>query len=234
MLCAPCSRMEITRDSLARVPWADCPALLRHRGSERSTRTGCLFRLVGLHAMRRVHGRMPVRHQACRTIPEDARRCARARACAFRRRGERFRIVSVANSDLFRDVAKWSGLINAERRACVSSAYVNTVTGCLAVLHIAIDVIVLTAIACTPKGFGEGIVVRVEVLREFIEFAKYQNISAAAKKLFITQPALSNHIASIEKELGLELVRHGKTMELTAAGRAFFEGAARSWGHTTL
>ena len=71
---------------------------------------------------------------------------------------------------------------------------------------------------------------RVEVLREFIEFAKYQNISAAAKKLFITQPALSNHIASIEKELGLELVRHGKTMELTAAGRAFFEGCCEVVG----
>ena len=65
---------------------------------------------------------------------------------------------------------------------------------------------------------------RLETLREFIEFAKYQNLSAAAKKLFITQPALSNHIASLEKELDIELVRHEQTLELTEAGRVFFEG----------
>ena len=71
---------------------------------------------------------------------------------------------------------------------------------------------------------------RMETLREFIEFAKYQNISVAAKKLFITQPALSNHIASLEKELGIDLVRRSATLELTEAGRAFFEGCCEVVG----
>lgn len=65
---------------------------------------------------------------------------------------------------------------------------------------------------------------RIGLLREFIEFAKYQNVSAAARKLFITQPALSNHIATIEKELGVALVNRGQSLELNEAGKAFFEG----------
>lgn len=66
---------------------------------------------------------------------------------------------------------------------------------------------------------------KIETLREFVEFAKCQNITVAARRLYLSQPALSNHIAGIEKELGTELVRRGHTLELTAAGKAFFEGA---------
>lgn len=66
---------------------------------------------------------------------------------------------------------------------------------------------------------------KIEALREFVEFAKCQNITVAARRLYLSQPALSNHIAGIEKELGVELVHRGHTLELTAAGKAFFEGA---------
>lgn len=67
---------------------------------------------------------------------------------------------------------------------------------------------------------------QIETLREYLEFARYQNFSTAAKKLYISQPALSNHIASLEKELGVELVRRNQKLELTAAGIAFFEGSS--------
>lgn len=65
---------------------------------------------------------------------------------------------------------------------------------------------------------------QISALREYVEFAKYLNFSTAAKKLYLSQPALSNHIASIEKELGLDLVCRDPVVELTAAGKAFFEG----------
>ncbi len=66
---------------------------------------------------------------------------------------------------------------------------------------------------------------QIETLREYLVFAKYLNFSTAAKKLFISQPALSNHIANLEKELGVELIRRDQKLELTAAGKAFFEGS---------
>lgn len=65
---------------------------------------------------------------------------------------------------------------------------------------------------------------QISALREYVAFAKYLNFSTAAKKLYLSQPALSNHIANIEKELGVELVYRSQTLELTAAGKAFFEG----------
>jgi DNA-binding transcriptional LysR family regulator len=68
---------------------------------------------------------------------------------------------------------------------------------------------------------------RIETLREYLEFGKYLNFSTAAKKLYISQPALSNHIANIEKELGVELVQRNQELELTAAGKVFFEGICK-------
>ncbi|NTU88340.1 MAG: LysR family transcriptional regulator [Actinobacteria bacterium] len=65
---------------------------------------------------------------------------------------------------------------------------------------------------------------RIETLKEFIEFSKCLNFTTAAKKLHISQPALSNHILDLENELGVELVCRGHNRELTAAGKAFFEG----------
>jgi DNA-binding transcriptional LysR family regulator len=57
-------------------------------------------------------------------------------------------------------------------------------------------------------------------LREFVEFSKSMNYTTAAKKLFITQPALSSHIASLEKEIGAPLiVKRANHLVLTPAGK---------------
>lgn len=61
----------------------------------------------------------------------------------------------------------------------------------------------------------------IEHLREFVVFAETMNYSIAAKKLFIAQPTLSQHIRKIEKELGFELVARGGTPELTDEGIEF-------------
>lgn len=51
------------------------------------------------------------------------------------------------------------------------------------------------------------------------------NFTTAAKDLFISQPTLSSHIASLEKDLGVELITHGRRITLTQAGRALAEEA---------
>ena len=60
-----------------------------------------------------------------------------------------------------------------------------------------------------------------EFLREFVVFSRYMNFSRAAAYLNIAQPTLSSHIASMEKELGFELVSRGKRLKLTTAGKQF-------------
>ena len=60
---------------------------------------------------------------------------------------------------------------------------------------------------------------RIEHMRELIAIKKLGNYSKAAKSLFITQPALSRHIADMEKELGIKLLDRNKhNVELTEAG----------------
>jgi len=65
----------------------------------------------------------------------------------------------------------------------------------------------------------------IESLRDFVEFCKYMNFTKAAKQLNITQPALSYHIASLEKELGVQLVDRSRSVRLTPVGTMFFSGA---------
>ena len=53
----------------------------------------------------------------------------------------------------------------------------------------------------------------------FLSVAKYGSFSAAAKALYISQPALSSDIAKLEKELGIKLFfRTGRGIRLTEAG----------------
>lgn len=53
----------------------------------------------------------------------------------------------------------------------------------------------------------------------FTTVAETLNISAAAKKLFISQPPISRQIILLEKELGVKLfIRKNKGLELTAPG----------------
>ena len=56
-------------------------------------------------------------------------------------------------------------------------------------------------------------------LRAFAAFARRRSFSAAAKELRISQPAVSKHIAEVERETGVKLVvRRPRGGELTPAG----------------
>jgi DNA-binding transcriptional LysR family regulator len=59
-------------------------------------------------------------------------------------------------------------------------------------------------------------------LRYFVRVAEEENVSRAALKLHVSQPALSRQIRDLEEELGfLLLERSAKSVRLTDAGRAF-------------
>ena len=59
--------------------------------------------------------------------------------------------------------------------------------------------------------------------REFLVLARSANFVKAASELHISQPSLTRHIASLERELGFRLLNR-RTMNLTSAGR-FYLGA---------
>ncbi|ADL08230.1 selenium metabolism-associated LysR family transcriptional regulator [Thermosediminibacter oceani] len=63
-------------------------------------------------------------------------------------------------------------------------------------------------------------------LEAFVRVAEYRSFSKAAESLFLTQPTISAHIISLEKELDIKLFdRRGKDIELTPAGRIMYERA---------
>jgi DNA-binding transcriptional LysR family regulator len=63
----------------------------------------------------------------------------------------------------------------------------------------------------------------------FVEVARRGNVSRAAEALFITQPALTARLTSLEAEIGTTLFRRGRRgMALTDAGRAFLPYAERA------
>lgn len=61
----------------------------------------------------------------------------------------------------------------------------------------------------------------IQALREFVEFSKHLNFSAAARCLHMSQSCLSKHIADLEKEVGFPLVDREAGVALTVAGRHF-------------
>jgi len=48
---------------------------------------------------------------------------------------------------------------------------------------------------------------KIEVLREFLAIAQCQSFTLAAERLYIAQPVLSRHIATLEEQLGVKLFR---------------------------
>ena len=65
-------------------------------------------------------------------------------------------------------------------------------------------------------------------LEYFLAVAEGMNISRAAKKLGVTQPALSRQIRAFEESLGWELLERGKkSIALTRAGEIVVKEGAR-------
>ena len=62
----------------------------------------------------------------------------------------------------------------------------------------------------------------------FVEVCKTENISTAAKNLFIAQPALSKTIQDLETDLGYPLFeRQGRHILLNENGRLFYQYAVQ-------
>jgi DNA-binding transcriptional LysR family regulator len=68
----------------------------------------------------------------------------------------------------------------------------------------------------------------VRQLEYFVAIAEEQQITAAARRLHITQPPLSYELASLERELGTRLVvRSPRKVTLTSAGKLLYERATQ-------
>ena len=73
---------------------------------------------------------------------------------------------------------------------------------------------------------GKGEDMNARQMQYAVELAKDRNVSQTAERLGITQPALSKHILTLEKELGVKLFdRSTSPMRLTAAGEHFVREA---------
>src|SRR5947209_13871266 len=71
-----------------------------------------------------------------------------------------------------------------------------------------------------------GPAVELRHLRYFVAVAREENVSRAALKLHVSQPALSRQVRDLEDELGFKLFeRSAKAVRLTDAGRVFLKEA---------
>lgn len=58
-------------------------------------------------------------------------------------------------------------------------------------------------------------------LNVFVEAAQAENFSMAARRLYLSQPAVSLHVRNLERQFGVELFqRNGRAITLSAAGKA--------------
>lgn len=69
----------------------------------------------------------------------------------------------------------------------------------------------------------------------FYYVAYYQNITLAAKALFLTQPTISHYILNLEKDLNCKLfIRSKKGMRLSPEGEVLFEHISKAYAEITL
>lgn len=77
-----------------------------------------------------------------------------------------------------------------------------------------------------PGDSSEGASMEISMLKEYICFAKYMNVTKAAKHLHMAPSSLSRHIAFMEKELGAELIaKTDQRLIMTAAGSMLLNSA---------
>jgi DNA-binding transcriptional LysR family regulator len=70
-----------------------------------------------------------------------------------------------------------------------------------------------------------------EDIRIFNAVCERQNLSSVARGLGRTQPAVAQHVARLERELGVGLLeRTRKGVVLTAAGRTLYEATSAGLG----
>ena len=66
-------------------------------------------------------------------------------------------------------------------------------------------------------------------LEAFVQVSESGSFSKAAKELFLTQPTISAHISSLEKELNVRLfIRNTKEVSLSDDGKDLYRYASRS------
>ena len=69
---------------------------------------------------------------------------------------------------------------------------------------------------------------KIDTLYEFLLLASTLNYTETAKNFFVSQPVLSNHIAGLERELGVRLFnRNSHAVELTEVGAIFVADARK-------
>lgn len=66
-------------------------------------------------------------------------------------------------------------------------------------------------------------------IKYFLAIAEYNNMSLAAEKLFVTQPALSHFLSKLESSLGVKLFnkQSNNSLQLTEAGQIYLEAAKK-------
>ena len=70
-------------------------------------------------------------------------------------------------------------------------------------------------------------------LLTLLTLVKIKNYTKTAQKLFITQPAVTHHIKTLEKEYEINIFSDPKTFELTNEGKILVEYARRMINQST-
>lgn len=79
------------------------------------------------------------------------------------------------------------------------------------------------------SGSRAAVQIRLGYLRYFVAVAEEGQMTRAAARLHVAQPALSQAISRLECDLGIELFeRHGRGVRLTSSGEAFLATARRA------